>query len=158
MSDNFEAMLARAICYNNIGQKPLALKDINKALSIKPSSIEALRYSVSINKSIGDLKCAIESCKKIISIDKNNFTAWNRLAEMYSEIGNWIESINSFNMCVKLKPEKASTYYEKAKRKFLKNKNTEALEYLKSSFSSHSNVRSEPVKDQSEIQSTKFSN
>ncbi|NOX65509.1 MAG: hypothetical protein GXO85_06850, partial [Chlorobi bacterium] len=52
---------------------------------------------------------------------------------MYAEIGNWIESVNSFNMLVKLKPEKASAYYEKAKRKFLKNKNTEALEYLKKS-------------------------
>ncbi|NOX66353.1 MAG: hypothetical protein GXO85_11345, partial [Chlorobi bacterium] len=131
--------------------KLLALDDINKAISVDPASVEALEIHVSINKSTSNLESAIQSCKKIIRLDENNFTAWNRLAEMYAETGNWVESINSFNMCVKLKPEKASAYYEKAKRKFLKNKNTEALEYLKKSF-----VRNESTKDQPEVKSSKL--
>jgi len=129
----------------------LALDDINKAISVDPASVEALEIHVSITKSTSNLESAIKSCKKIIRLDENNFTAWNRLAEMYAEIGNWVESVNSFNMLVKLKPEKASAYYEKAKRKFLKNKNTEALEYLKKSF-----VRNESAKDLPEVKSTKL--
>ncbi len=152
--DHFDALLARAICYNTSGQKLLALKDIKNAEKIDPSSIEVLDLSVSINKSIGNLESAIKSCKKITRLDKNNFTAWNRLAELYSETGNWVESINSFNMCIKLKPEKATAFYEKVKRKFLRNKNTEALEYLKSSFSVYPKARNESLKGQSDIQSS----
>ena len=95
--------------------------------------------------------------KKLLSIDDKNFEAWSDLADIYSELGNWKESINAFNVCTKLQPDKASSYYGIAKQKILLSENKEAIEYLKSSFASNPNIRNEISKDFPELSQSKRS-
>jgi tetratricopeptide (TPR) repeat protein len=46
-------------------------------------------------------------------------------------MGSWLESLNAYDECIKIKPLHANSIYVKAKIKFLLNQTQEAIECLK---------------------------
>lgn len=77
--------LNRAIYYSSIDNDEKALADLNKALSIHPGYMDALRqrYIIFINK--GNYQEALTDLKQIIEIDPQNTVAYYMMGEVYGK-------------------------------------------------------------------------
>jgi tetratricopeptide (TPR) repeat protein len=106
--------------------------------------------------SLGNLQDSINSYESAVKINPINFNAWLKLAETNFEKGSWLEALSAYNECINIKPSHASSFYGKAKIKFLLNQTQEAIECLKYAFELDPNIKTEFTRDYPEIKSSKL--
>lgn len=64
--------------------------------------------------------------------------------------------MKAFDECIKIKPEDAASYYNKAKANFVLSRTKEAIECLKTAFMYDPSIRTEFEQEYPEIKSSKL--
>jgi cytochrome c-type biogenesis protein CcmH/NrfG len=50
-----------------------------------------------------------------LKITPDNHQIWFSLAETYFEMGNWLDALDAFDECLRIKPDDANSMYGKRK-------------------------------------------
>ena len=91
-----------------------------------------------------------------MKITPDNHELWFTLAETYYEMGNWLDALNAFDECLRIKPGDAASMYSKAKVNFILKRTQDALTCLKKAFNLDPNIQREFADEYPEIKSSKL--
>jgi tetratricopeptide (TPR) repeat protein len=71
-------------------------------------------------------------------------------------MGNWLDALNAFDECLRIKPDDANSMYGMAKVNFLLRRTQAALECLKNAFAIDPEIKQEFTNEYPEIKSSKL--
>ncbi|MDP3442760.1 MAG: tetratricopeptide repeat protein, partial [Ignavibacteria bacterium] len=108
--------------------------------------------------SLGNIQLSIESYLKSLELNPESFEGWSKLAETYGELGMWLEGMRALDECIRINPNDANSYYEKAKIYFLLNHTKEAIDFLKLAFKIDPSIKNNFSKDYPEVKLSKLFN
>ncbi|KNC98500.1 uncharacterized protein SPPG_06197, partial [Spizellomyces punctatus DAOM BR117] len=104
----------RGILYGQLGKYELALDDFNTALEYDPFNSEACWYRHQLNLMFGHIQAALQDLDTITETNKQHFGAFQAKARIYQELGMIKLAIVSYSQVIKLKPNNADGYFQRA--------------------------------------------
>jgi tetratricopeptide (TPR) repeat protein len=97
--------------YQQEGNIEAAIREYNKAISLKPNFLEAYNNLGTAYQLIGKPQEAIAVYNKILEIDPKFVKVYNNLGVIYNELGNLEEAIAVYKKAIEIAPGYAYAYY-----------------------------------------------
>lgn len=116
--------------YYGIGDMASSLVWYQKALAFNPSSILALKKVTSVHLKNDQLNQAITTTESYITNYSENAQAYQLLAKLYKQQGNYKNAITSMNQFVRLANDRANAFYQLAQLQISINKHQDAITSL----------------------------
>jgi tetratricopeptide (TPR) repeat protein len=113
--DYADAYLNRGLVRNDQGDFAAAIKDYNEAIRLKPDYAEAYNNRGIVRKAQGDLTGAIKDSTR--SIELNNpelHLPYNNRGAAHDDQGDFAAAIKDYNEAIRLQPDHADAYYNRA--------------------------------------------
>jgi tetratricopeptide (TPR) repeat protein len=101
-----------AIAYAALKQFPSALEEIEKSISLNPSSSLAFTWRGRILSSMEKIEEAMYSFRQAISLSPEDTSALSRLGQLYRKQNQIQSAIDSFLAVIRINPRDADVLYE----------------------------------------------
>ena len=98
-----------AMIYDN--DLPLAARYLERALALEPSNLAIVGNSATLLYTLGRLEASIALDEYVVAHDPVNPTGHANLAEGYLSVGRYRQSISSYEMALRLSPNRIATHY-----------------------------------------------
>ena len=108
--DNSLLFNIRGACYAGLGQLEIAVKNYERALSIRPEYAKAHYNLGSVLQELGKLHDSVKSYENSIVFEPENAQAHNNLAIVLRELGQLEEAEANCRKAIALDPEYAEVY------------------------------------------------
>ncbi len=105
---------------------------------------------------MGHLKESVNSYLHAVKIQPQNYDVWYTLAETYIELSDWLNALDAFDQCLKIKPNDANSVYGKAKINFILSRTEEAIKCLKIAFELDPGIQKEFAREYPEVKSSRL--
>ena len=109
--DSMIAYLKRGNAYKHQSELTAALRDLEEAVALDPSSTEALKLLRDLNVETGNQKQAIKDCLAFARVDNQSIRALNKLATSYYWIGEIESSIEATRQVIKINGNLADAHH-----------------------------------------------
>ena len=98
------AYISRGDLYRKLEQYEQAIKDLNKALELNPTSLSCLAYAVRgrIYRDLEQYELAFNDYDKAISLDAAYFLTYNDRGLAYTDLGQYDMAIQDFTKAINL--------------------------------------------------------
>lgn len=113
-SQNVRLYTLRGIAKSELGDKPGATADYQRAITFNPTDTAALNGRGVAKSELGDKKGALLDFNRAISIDPNFYKAYNNRGNIKSELGDNKGAIDDFTRAIALYPNNAVAYNDRA--------------------------------------------
>jgi tetratricopeptide (TPR) repeat protein len=117
-SQNVRLYTLRGIAKSELGDKPGATVDYQRAITFNPTDPAALNGRGVAKAELGDRQGALIDLNRAIAIDPNFYKAYNNRGSIRSELGDNKGAIDDFNRAIALYPNNATAYNDRAVSKF----------------------------------------
>lgn len=108
-----EAYFRRAICFNEMGEERLALRDLQATQALNFEDARAYLWEGITYAELGEYRDAIRSYNEAISLSNRYVDAYLNRGHAYFKLGEYKSAIDSFNECIRLQPAQSSHYYKR---------------------------------------------
>ena len=112
--DDVPARLLLATCYDSQTNYAASLAVANWVLDVDPGSILANRIAADAYLNTDRTALAIPHLKKLVSLERDNIVAQNKLGVAYSLMGEYVKAIQLFNGVLDKNAADSTTYYNLA--------------------------------------------
>ena len=109
--DSTIAYLKRGNAYKHRGELTAALRDLEEAVTLNPSSTEALELLGDLNVETGNQKQAIKHYLAFTRVDNQSIRALHKLATSYYWIGEIEKSIDATRQVIKINENLADAHH-----------------------------------------------
>jgi tetratricopeptide (TPR) repeat protein len=113
-SQNVRLYTLRGIAKSELGDKPGATADYQRAITFNPTDTAALNGRGVAKAELGDKQGALLDLNRAIAIDPNFYKAYNNRGSIKSELGDNKGAIDDFNRAIALYPNNAVAYNDRA--------------------------------------------
>lgn len=120
-STDFEALIGRGMGYFKLGEIARAEEDFRESLKLNPKEKQAYIWLGKVAMHEGDYSAALKKFNRTIQIDPSFAPAYRERALAYRQISRMFsgkfyskETISDYTQVIKLHPEDAESYAEKA--------------------------------------------
>ncbi|KAI9092398.1 hypothetical protein DFS34DRAFT_633351 [Phlyctochytrium arcticum] len=104
----------RGSLYGRLPKYQAALDDFDRALEYDPFNSEACWLRHQLNLVFGNIQDALRDLDTITDINKQHFGAFQAKARIYQELGMIKLAVVSYSQVIKLKPQDADGYFQRA--------------------------------------------
>ncbi|KAJ3299237.1 cytochrome c oxidase subunit 1 [Borealophlyctis nickersoniae] len=104
----------RGVLYGRTGKYNEALNDLNKAVQYDPFNSDALWYRHQLHLMFGNIQIALNDLDAITETNRQHFGAVQAKARIYQELGMIKLAVVAYSQVIKLKPDDADGYYNRA--------------------------------------------
>ncbi|HHY73114.1 MAG TPA: tetratricopeptide repeat protein [Bacillus bacterium] len=123
------------VAYYYIEYYEESVNNLQKYLTFVPKDINTYWYMVYAYDESKKTQNAIDTVDKIIKIDPSDIEAYTYKGDILLYSYNEVEALKVYEEIIEMFPEDPHGYYGKAQVLSLQNKSTEAISYLRASFS-----------------------
>jgi len=100
-----DAILEMAgIFHFEAGNREAAIRDLSDAIRLNPKSFEAYSYRARSRSALGDVSGAINDCKEMIRLEKNNHVGHSLYAAILADHKKFDDAIEAASQAIKITP------------------------------------------------------
>ena len=125
----------RGACYAGLGKQEIAVKNYERAISIKPEYAKAHYNLGSVLQELGKLHDSVKSYENSIAFEPENAQAHNNLAIVLRELGQLKEAEANCRKAIALDPEYAEVYCSLSVILYVNGDLNSALESIEKGYS-----------------------
>jgi tetratricopeptide (TPR) repeat protein len=99
------AYLQRAVGYNHLGDFPLALEDIDRAIEMSPGASKLHQFRGVTFIQLGEYSRAVRALTRAIELDEQNAEAWFYLGLSHAKLEDYEQAIADYSRAIELQPD-----------------------------------------------------